>query len=305
MKSISLNKEGLPLKVKIIILLLFFLAYQTQAQSVRFGQYKWKYTTLMTPCNDTGTPTDEAKILSEIGQQFKVVQITNSSELIIVILDYTKIENDTVKPYFPKFYKYNYNDSNTKKYRTLSFYEMNGRNYGNAQRYFKISQSDLDEAAILDEKISTALSAGILNFPFKLRLFPKVDFSGSYNIGAAVGIKFGYKSWRQFHHSLIVGLGISSIILDSASTHRNQNLLSSNNNFTSSTIAIGYLIEYQNVQIGIFSGFDILNRLNHNKYQWDYQGVPWLSIGLGYSIFSIENKKPGKIDGVEQKSIKG
>jgi hypothetical protein len=48
-------------------------------------------------------------------------------------------------------------------------------------------------------------------------------------------------------------------------------------------------------QIGVFIGTD---HINGNKYRdgtdrinWDHQGKPWISIGLGYSILSRPTKR--------------
>ncbi|MGL4596360.1 MAG: hypothetical protein ACRCYO_02455, partial [Bacteroidia bacterium] len=52
------------------------------------------------------------------------------------------------------------------------------------------------------------------------------------------------------------------------------------------TFSGGLMYEFHGGQIGLFSGIDLLGR-NKDRYQWEYQGIPWLSLGIGVNIFSI------------------
>ena len=79
----------------------------------------------------------------------------------------------------------------------------------------------------------------------------------------------------------MTGAGISVVTVDSASTDGFVNKLSPIPAFT---ISQGALFEFEKIQIGIFIGFDFV-ALTENK-KWDYQGIPWLSVGVGYQIYS-------------------
>jgi hypothetical protein len=51
------------------------------------------------------------------------------------------------------------------------------------------------------------------------------------------------------------------------------------------------MIEFSNAQVGIFTGIDMLSSNNSNFDSYIYKNKPWISIGLGYSIFSASSKK--------------
>jgi len=191
----------------------------------------------------------------------------------------------------PDFYKYNF-WGNKNNYDNLSSEKINSRDYGEFQAYFKVSLADVEEFSRRESYIAGSLTAGIINFPFKYRpQKDKVDFSGAFNFGAGIGYTFRHKSYHKTTHSIISGYSISNIVLDSSNTVRNQNKLASTNNFTSLSISLGYLIQHQTVQAGIFIGFDQISKINQDQYGWVYQGQPWISIGFGLAIFSGQNEK--------------
>jgi len=51
------------------------------------------------------------------------------------------------------------------------------------------------------------------------------------------------------------------------------------------------MVEYQNIQAGVFVGWDHIGRINQNTYGWIYQSKPWISVGFGYAIFTKEKSK--------------
>lgn len=290
--------------ILLFLLISFPLTLKGQNDSI-IGLYTWSKSIEMKPLTadwqeDNSIPY---KILSIPGQKFIVVgsQGENHSVVIIKILDYKKIDektdkktdkNKTYKP-LPKFFTYNF-IGDASKYESISLDKQNSRNYEDRQRYFKINKSDLKYAR-KKIKIAASLSFGVINFPFKYRpQKDKGDFSGNFNLGAAVGCKFGYKNWRKTTYSLLIGYSIGSATLDSISVAKNANKLKTTNNFATISLSIGGLIEYNKVQVGIFLGLDRINRINQLEFDWIYQSKPWISIGLGYTIFSQE--KPSKND---------
>ena len=50
------------------------------------------------------------------------------------------------------------------------------------------------------------------------------------------------------------------------------------------TLSIGGVLEFSQVQVGVFVGVDYIN--NNKEIDWNYQGKPWFSVGLGYSLFN-------------------
>ncbi|GAB4028951.1 hypothetical protein [Spirosoma koreense] len=90
---------------------------------------------------------------------------------------------------------------------------------------------------------------------------------------------------------MLTGYSISNVVLDAPSVERNANLLTETNNFTALSLSVGYMFENEKIQVGVFMGNDNLSRVNQENFGWQYQGKPWFSIGLGYSIFSTEKPK--------------
>jgi hypothetical protein len=58
------------------------------------------------------------------------------------------------------------------------------------------------------------------------------------------------------------------------------------NNISALTLSFGIMAQYHKVQIVLLLGWDRISNLNNTTYGWKYQGRPWISIGLGYSIFT-------------------
>lgn len=292
--------------MKKIIHLIFLMMYSVEIyanneQESILGLYSWREVVVMIPCKIDGERITETvglikmdKISSLVGQKFRVLDELDSNYLLIKILDYPSPadaeENKTrgeEESEYGNFFLYNY-EGDLESYNKLDTDFRNKRIYGQKQRYFKVKSTQLRAYSRKEESIGAALNAGIINFPFRLR--PQkgiVDFSGAFNFGAAIGYTFRHKSWREVKHSLLTGYSISNVVLDSMSTTRNSDKLTSTNNFTSLSFSLGYMIQYQQVQVGIFLGLDQLSRINQRTYGWIYQSKPWVSLGFGLSIFSL------------------
>ncbi len=251
------------------------------------GPYKWANPILMTESYIDGTIKQPTKlVLSEIGQEFSVIGSTGNGFAIIKIYNYLK-ENQLPTS---NFYKYNY-DLTIFPYSDLSNETKNHVEYGNAQKYFLVSEDDLTKNAIKNGTIGASMEFGLLNLPFRFRpQIERQDFSGTFNLSGAIGLKIKHKEWRKYTLSIVGSYGISNVTLDSASVSSNHEFLTATNSFTALSLAIGGLIEFENVQAGIFLGMDRINRQNQQTFGWRYQGNPWLSIGFGYSIFSVEKE---------------
>jgi hypothetical protein len=194
----------------------------------------------------------------------------------------TTITNETY------FYRYNYNGSPA-KFDGLSKKDKIQRNFGVDQIYFTVPRSIFRTHAtkVTRTRMGISLGFGVINYPFKYR--PQKgegDFSGSFNVGAAIALTLPHDSLAKWIFSYVAGFGISSITLDKSQVSMNANKLDSTNGLTALSLSLGYMVEYNKVQAGIFVGWDRLNNLNNSTYGWKYQGRPWLSVGIGYSIFS-------------------
>lgn len=293
----------------LLILVTFLLTINCIAQTSetsKIGLYKWREVVFIQPCyingdNYTTTTTNAAGIAvtvtvpettTKAGQKFRVLKIIDGANAIIQVLDYTK-ETTGPKKYqaTPDFYKYNFRGTIV-EYNSLTEEAINSRNYGIHQAYFRVGVSILDELAVKESTVGGSLAAGVINFPFKYRIQKgNADFSGAFNFGAGIGYTFPHLSWRSFSHSIISGYSISNIVLDSSNSNKNQDKLASTNNFAAFSFSLGYLVQYQKVQAGIFLGWDRLSKINQNEFDWQYQGKPWISIGFGLAIFSGQKEK--------------
>lgn len=153
--------------------------------------------------------------------------------------------------------------------------------------YFLITKAQLDFKASMVKKSDIDLVVGTIMTPIKLRFGP-FDFSKDISVGSTFGVKYTLNQDKQAALDFLIGVGVSSVTIDSFSTkgkiQKNQDLLA----FTPS---FGVVIEMGNAQVGIFAGFDFISNANEIKYGWIYQAKPWVSFGIGYSMFSFNLKK--------------
>ncbi|MBP9187580.1 MAG: hypothetical protein KBG11_10825 [Bacteroidia bacterium] len=153
--------------------------------------------------------------------------------------------------------------------------------------YYTISKAQLDFKAKPYKQTQIDFVVGSIITPIKLRFKP-FDFSKDLAIGSSFGVKQTIDANKQVSFHYIIGFGISTATLDSAST---RGRINKNVDLLAFTPSLGFLLEAGNAQIGIFMGLDYLSNTNNIKYDWIYQGRPWLSFGIGYSLLSFNMKK--------------
>lgn len=292
--------------MKRILLLCCILSYAnlySQTSAIEnlsvIGPYKWTKSILIKACDVDGKPVPYTTY-SEAGQLFDVVGYTDDDDLIIRIVDYTTSSKGKIKP-SSKFYRFNYVEDSASYHNKLSLAQRGARDYGDNQRYFKITDAELDAAATSNHTIRGSLALGVLYFPFKYRPQEgKQDFSGSFNFGAAIGYTFPHKEWRKTSFSLLSCYGISNVNVDSASVSGGYDILNTVSDYTALSLAAGFMVQYEKVQAGAFVGVDRISNKNQKNIGWIYQGKPWISVGFGYSIFSVE-KAAAKTDTHQKK----
>ena len=252
------------------------------------GKYYWKNDLPIYPCNLDGTNlAGGTPTISKANQVFTVIDkisIGTTDYAILIIGNYD--ERKTPQ----EFFDYNFRGTEAQR-ATFIGANPNTQSNGNFQRYFKITVDDLNIAATKYSYIGGGLAGGIINFPFKLRLQGGGNDFSSFNLGAAAGYSFGHYDYRTFTHSILFAASASNINLDAASVNKNPDKLATTNNFTALTFAFGWLVTYDKFQAGAFLGFDRLGSINNDTFDWKYQNKPWLSIGFGYSIFSVQKEK--------------
>ena len=266
-------------------------AQQLNTNTGYIGKYYWTEVTTVTACHIDGTDlpgtiTDntETTIIDQYFNVIKVVNAGNEEYAIIRILNYNAATQKD------KFLKYNFlgNETDYKQF-VETHNELNAQ-----ERYSKIRIKDLHEAAAKYAYIGGALSGGVINFPFKLRLQNGSDFSTAFNLGAAMGYTFPHYDYRAFTYTALLAASINNVNLDASAVTQNADKLDATNGFSALSFSLGAMVQYDKFQAGIFLGIDKLGKLNNDTFGWKYQGKPWISFGFGYSIFSVQKEKAGE-----------
>lgn len=172
------------------------------------------------------------------------------------------------------------------------------------RKYFCIKASDLVEGKVR-KKYQTwkpLLSVGALAIPVKIRFgvnpdssqHVPMDFTTDFTLGSTAGIKFRISKYDKNYLNLLGGIGITSVIADSTSTRGV--VKESNSKLSAFTMTTGILAEFNGFQVGGFVGWDFVGRSvsKFGNSAWDYQGKPWIAIGMGYQIISRNDEKNGK-----------
>jgi hypothetical protein len=158
-------------------------------------------------------------------------------------------------------------------------------------KYFLITRTDLDSNCIkvYNRGIKNSVfTLGLVTMPMKLRLGKNFDFQGNLSLGTTAGTKFRVSKYNPNFLNLLLGLSISTITLDSFSTGGRVSGQPINNMAVFSP-SLGMVFEFGKAQAGIFYGWDFLNKSNQLQYQWIHNKRPWISIGFGFSIFSVNS----------------
>lgn len=270
------------MKKLLCILSLLACFFQSRAEDeIVKGVYRWKAKILMTPINHEYKSIQimgRSCIESRVWQKFHVLEVGKDSS-IIEVLDY-----DTASAMFAL---YNFNGSVNDFRSKYNSSQITYENYGSSTLYFRVKNSDILLYAAKYVRLGASLSAGVINYLVKYRgQKGQVDFSGASNIGGAIGLTLPHRQDNDWTVSVLLGVGISNINLDSASISNNRALLQQVNNFSAFSGSLGLLFCYRKVQVGFFGGFDRLSNLVQKQFDWNYQGKPWMSIGLGFNVFS-------------------
>lgn len=173
-------------------------------------------------------------------------------------------------------------------------------------KYFLMSRSDLDSNCIKvfpTKGKSATFSLGLVTMPMKLRLGKNFDFQGSLSLGTTAGMKMRISKYNPNYINFLFGASISAVNLDSFSTKGKVSGQPINNMAVFSP-SLGMVFEFGRAQAGLFYGWDFLSKSNQTKYTWIYNKKPWISIGFGFSIFSVDSKSNSPKDPEQPKDAK-
>jgi len=160
------------------------------------------------------------------------------------------------------------------------------------EKYFLLSRADLDSNCLkifTTGSKSIVFTIGLVTMPLKLRLGSDFDFQGNLSLGTTAGIKMRLSRYNPNYVNFLFGASIATISLDSFST-KGKVTGQPINNMAVFSPSLGLVFEFGNAQAGLFYGWDFLNKSSQSQYSWIYNKKPWLSIGFGFSIFTVNSK---------------
>ena len=231
-------------------------SFDLQAQSTeKYKQYKFKLECPMFRCDINGKIIDSTQQIAEINSKFLLIY-SERDECIIRFLVNTK--------------------RNAKRNLNLTGHDKT------TFRYYLIKQAQLDFKAEPADFKQWNLTVGNVVTPIKLRFNPFV-FNKDFTIGPTFGTKYKPNQYSLGSINMVLGIGISSVTLDSLST---SGFINKTQEYLAFTPSVGIMLEVRNSQFGIFSGFDLLSSASDVSKYYIYKKSPWISIGFGYAIFS-------------------
>lgn len=233
-------------------------------------------------CDLNGSQTGEKVILLK-GSLFTVERVLKNNDLIIKFLNWKENSKN-----YDKINQYNYtlekeeksvtnSDGTTRVQTALSKVE-------NTEKFFLISKTTFDNyCSEYKQEPNWSLSLGSLSTPFKLRFNPFL-FTTNLNLGTTLAYRYNWKN--GFNVGGTLGISLSSVTLDSLSTNGKVSSITERPTFTPT---LGFMVGYKNINLTVNGGVDLINRISNVEHSWIYHGKPWIGIGLGISLFKIDN----------------
>lgn len=156
-------------------------------------------------------------------------------------------------------------------------------------KLLKMSYNDYKSNA-RDVEFPDAVNFGILTLPFKYRPQDDADFDAQFNLNTTFGILIRNKYYKKAKFYAQFGAGIGTVKLDAS----NAGGISSDASQNVSTLTgfAGIMMQYNDIQAGLYAGADRIN--NNKKYDWENQGNLWVSLGIGFKIFTLSKADKGK-----------
>lgn len=257
--------------------LVILLTGSANAQDKLPLQYYLKSETSIQECNSKGDPAGLERKLLPAWSGFTIVE-----------------ELDNEQGYVIKFWSWKADQDSTKKALAADVATGDPNRLNNAQkaarfnekqdgdhvRYFLLSKSDLEKFAIVKSAQLSPIG-GVVALPFKLR--PQYgDISTDLSIAGMYGSNLLANKLGDFKAGVLIGLGVTSITVDSTSTDGKTTQSSDRFGYTLST---GLLVQWHTLQLGAVIGWDHLSRADRKQTGWLYHGAPWLGFGIGAAIF--------------------
>lgn len=277
---------------KVIIIILMLMSANVTFAQTKSGSYLTKLQLELQECSSNGTPI--AGSMQTIPQNaiFTIVGIDKDEKYYIRFWKWTLSEDEmndlkiyresvtlrTNKPEDDEHFKPIL--EKVRKFETLN-QDVNN----NLTRYFLIDEGFITNYCT--KKINKIVpTSGATALPFKWR--PKTkEVIPNFSFAGLVGARWNVKAKSTLTFSALIGLGLSTVALDSNNA---KGLNISGSDRSAITIPVGVVTNWRGIQFGVFSGLDFIS--NNKIDKWMNQGKPWFSIGLGISVFTADANFP-------------
>lgn len=157
--------------------------------------------------------------------------------------------------------------------------------------YFLVDAKDFNTKTSEYNGRTNSFAWGFSTLPIKLRFGGKdrpFEYSTGFSLGINAGYEYQFKSRVKQSIGLLIGIGVSTVLVSPESTNSVINKSTTTGAFVP-TLSLIY--SYSNFQIGTFVGADFIpGEIGKN---WVYRNSPWLGLGLGFTIFQRNKSEAG------------
>lgn len=193
-----------------------------------------------------------------------------------------------------KFWKFNEQGKQKSQTESTLIYSNNGGYHYVSKEtdsnYFLMEMEDFNGKVSPYNGYYNSFVWGFTTLPLKVRFKSKnrpFHYANSFSLGVNAGYEHGFRGRKEQAIGAIVGVGGSTVQIESTDVSENYELSSSTSG--AFTLSAGVVYSYEQFQIGCFLGTDLIP--GELGKHWLYQGKPWLGLGLGFTIFQKNKTK--------------